>query len=155
MSLLNSVELLGVEYDDPVYLKLFFPIRDDPELMARIWADSKSRLENGPGTRWIVAAAYDSTGRRVAASWAASTVRDGILRCTDSYERPGFRGFGLYELVHTVQHYAVVARWGGPAVTYVYEGPRALYAARGWRQTDSGVDREIPGNPAWFEMRRG
>lgn len=150
-----TVEVVTVEIGHLRYEQLFGPLRDDPGVLATMWQEAESRLNEVPGKRWTVAVAERDGRPAAAAAWAAALVVDGELRCCNNYERPGFRGRGLYEAAYRVRHDTIVARCGLPAVTYVFEQPLALHLADGWRVTDEGVSSE-PEVPAhrWVELRR-
>lgn len=154
----GRVELLTVRAGEPAYDALLGPVRADPALMRQVWEDSESRVPEEPGKVWCIAAVDG-----VAAAWAAAyeTEMDGrpVLRCVDSYERPGpGRELSLYAAAYALRHQALVlpaADRGVPALTYIFAKPLRLHLADGWQVTDEDDSHE-PDAPShhWFELWR-
>lgn len=148
-------ELVTVWVGHPRYEELVGPLRADADLLATMWQEAESRLDEAPGKRWCLAV-VEHDGQLVAGAWAAAIVLpDGTLKCTNSYERPNFRGHGLYMAAYRHRHSTIVRRHGGPAITYVYAQPLGLHLADGWNITDEG-DSDEPDAPShhWYELRR-
>jgi hypothetical protein len=155
----SGVEVVTVQLGDPAYEELLGPVREDRALLAQMWADAESRLDEEPGKSWCIAM-VEVDGRQVAAAWAAAVEvehQSGVrmLRCCNNYERPGYRGRGLYALAYAHRHATVVRPSGMPAITWIFDQPRALHERDGWVVTDVGISREPDIEPhRWFEMRR-
>lgn len=146
-------EIVTTRQGDTRYDALIGAVRADRALMATVWSDSESRMPESSGKVWYVAVVGG-----VPAAWCAAETVDGVLRCTDSYERHGYRGHGLYAAVYAYRHLdavLVAEREGMPAVTYVFAEPLALHLADGWVVTAEGDSAELDA-PAhhWFELRR-
>lgn len=152
-----GVGILLTTRGDSWYEDLFGPVRTDEALLEQMWHDAESRLDEEDGKIWAVATVHHE-GRWVAAAWAAAVEReeDGqpYLLCCNSYEVPAWRGKGLYAkaFAHRQRH-VVVAR-GLPARTFIFDQPRGLHEAVGWKVVDKGVSWEPGLDPhPWFEMR--
>ncbi len=142
---------------DGWYEDLFGPVRNDDALLEQMWRDAESELDEEDGKVWAVATVFHE-GRWVAGAWAAAVEReeDGepYLLCCNSYEVPQWRGKGLYaRAFEHRQRYVVQAR-GIPARTWVFDQPRPLHEALGWKVVDTGVSwlEGLDAHP-WFEMR--
>lgn len=151
----GAVHLVQVEVGHPRYEELIGPLRGDDELLAVMLSEAESRLDEEPGKQWFVAAVQQGD-RWVAGAWACAVVRDGLLWCCNNYERPGFRGNGLYGLAYDLRHAVLVESCGLPAVTYIFVDPLQRHLDDGWRVTGEGDSNE-PWAPShhWFELRRG
>lgn len=154
------ITVVNVRAGDPGYERLLGPVRDNTDLLTRMWADAESRLDEHPDKIWAVAMiTNDHIRRPVAAAWAAAIEIDHqgqrMLRCCNNYEVPRWRGRGLYELVYRHRHDHIIAGSPLPAITWIFDQPRALHQADGWAVTGTGISRlpNIDEHP-WYEMRR-
>jgi len=136
-----DVELVTVKLGGPRYEELLGPVRSSPLVLARMWADAESRLDERAGKLWCVATVRYG-GRWVAAAWAAAYVDGDTLRCCNNYERPGWRGRDLYRLAYDRRHTTVVDPSSLAGLTYVFAQPKRRHERDGWRVTASDVSRE-------------
>ncbi|GGM27305.1 hypothetical protein GCM10011608_10080 [Micromonospora sonchi] len=147
-------EVVNVAPGHRRYEELIGQIRANPALLARMWADAEHRLDEPPGKTWTVATVlYD--GRWIPAAWAACIEQDGLLRCCDNYEHPGWRGHGLYAAAYRHRHATIVAPSRLPAITYLFAQPIPLHEADGWYRTGvRGISTAAGVEHEWWEMRR-
>jgi hypothetical protein len=147
--------VLNVQVGHPHYEELVGQLRQ-PNLLAEMWADAEHRLVEAPGKIWTIVA-VDEGGRWVTAAWAASTIDQGVLRCSDNYERRGHgRDLSLYPIAYRHRHETVVEPLGLPGLTYLFAQPVDLHTADGWHHTGlSGTsrEREVDAHD-WWELRR-
>jgi hypothetical protein len=144
-------QVVTLAHGQPEYADLLDRIRQDDDLVARMWADAESRPNelDVPGTRWSVALVGDG----MPAAWCAARIDGDILKCFCNYEVPAYRDHGLYEAVYRERHDAVVVPTGLPAVTYLFSGPIPLHEADGWYRTGPNDRGELDGH-WWWELRR-
>lgn len=154
-------QLVNVQLGDPGYEELIGQIRADAALREQMWQDAEHRLEESPDKIWsLVIVRVDD--RWVPAAWAAARVVDGVLVCSDNYERRGFRGsdlgrdgWGFYPKAYAHRHVTVVVPSGLPAQTFIFAQPRALHEAGGWVATGlARTSHEADEPHPWLEMRR-
>jgi hypothetical protein len=144
------MQVVTLAHGQPQYADLLDEIRADTDLVRLMWEHAEacpSELDV-PGTRWSVAVVDG-----VPAAWCAARVQDDILLCHSSYERPDYRGRGLYEAAYRRRHEDVVEMSGLPAVTYLFAQPLALHEADGWCRTGREGSGELDGH-WWLELRR-
>ena len=141
-------EVLTVQIGDENYERTIGPIRSDRVLRAEMQADAEHTLDERPGKLWCVVLVGD-----VPAAWCAVQIQDGVLRCSDNYERRGVgRERGLYTEAYRHRHNTIVAPSGLPAVTYLFAQPIARHEADGWYRTGlAGVSDD---GHEWSELRR-
>lgn len=148
-------EVITVEIGHQRYEDLIGRIRRDADLLAALWADAETRLEESPGKRWAVVAV---DGEPVAWAAARVTTIDGVLTlvCSDNYEARGVgRDRGLYQVAYRVRHATIVAPSPLPGVTYLYRQPRPLHEADGWQLTGvHGVSTDAGEPHEWWQLRR-
>lgn len=154
-----QLDLFNVRLGDSLYEDLLGQIRNDPALLARMWDDAESHLDEAPGKVWSVAAVTDHRGRWTPAAWAAAIeqTEDGrpVLKCCNNYERPGYRGHGAYAAAYAHRHTTIVAPSHLPGVTYLFRQPIGLHEADGWYRTGvQGVSTEAAQSHEWWELRR-
>jgi hypothetical protein len=139
--------VVTVRMGDDLYEHLLGPVRDDPEAMATMWFEAENRLDEAPSTGWYIVVVDGQ-----AATWIAVDREGGRLRLHDHYERPGYRGHGLYARL-VVHVHEQVARSRLPAYTYVFETPMRALRALGWVVADEG-DSDEPGVDShnWWRM---
>lgn len=132
------------------YTALLGQVRDNAGLVVAMWRDAEHLpLElDVPGTQWSIALVDG-----VPAAWCAATITDGILTCHSNYERPGYRGRGLYPLVYRERHRTVIAPAGLNAITYLFADPIQLHQTDDWVFTGREGDGVLPGHH-WYELRR-
>ncbi|MEU7822938.1 hypothetical protein [Catellatospora sp. NPDC049133] len=151
------VELVTVRMGEAAYEELLGPVRADAALLEQMWRDAETpRLDEKPGKTWCVATVHHG-GRRIAAAWAAAIEEEHegqrILRCSDSYDVPAWRGRSLYTLAYAWRHATIVVPTGLPARTFVYAQPKVLHDRDGWTVVNSDTSHEPGLDPhEWFEM---
>ena len=139
-----------------MYEPLIGSLREDSALLATMWQEAESRLDEAPEgapyvKMWWVTLAPNTSEP---AAWAALVLgASGEVVCCNNYERGEWRGLGLYEQAYRRRH-AILAALGMPAVTYIFAQPLALHLADGWRITGQGDSAEM-GVPShhWYELR--
>lgn len=137
----------------PDYERVIGPLRRRRRLLARMWRDAESRLDEEPGKRWWVAVPRWRWLPPVAMAWCAAVLEQRRWRCVNSYDRPGFRWLRLYPAVYRVRHEHIRYL---PAVTYVYAQPLPLHLADGWQIVEQGDSSEIDApSHHWYGLIRG
>lgn len=141
---------------NPGYEPVIGRLRRNRRLMARMWRDAESRLDEQPGKLWWVA--VPRWGPRIAMAWCAAVLEDDptgagvVWRCCNSYDRPPWRWLRLYPTVYRARHGEVADL---PAYTFVYVQPLPLHLADGWRIVGEGDSNEPDAPPHhWFKLRR-
>jgi hypothetical protein len=144
-------------HGQPEYARLLTRIRQDPALVAAMWADAESRPDelDRPGTRWSVTL-VEGSGQEAPAAWcAARQIEDRgvpVLKCHSNYEVPAWRGQGLYAAAYRERHRRVVHPSPLPAFTYLFPEPIGLHIADGWQTTGLTGPGEVDGH-TWWELR--
>ncbi|MCX5070897.1 hypothetical protein OOJ91_34175 [Micromonospora lupini] len=147
-------DVILVRAGDSRYEELLGQIRTDQLLLAQMWADAEHRLDERPDKVWSVAIVHDGRGW-VPAAWAAAVAEADVLRCSDNYERHGYRGRDLYAAAYAHRHATVVQPSGLPGETYLFAQPIPLHEADGWHRTGlSGVSVEAAEPHQWWQLRR-
>lgn len=147
------IGLVAVRIGEAGYEELLGPVRRDRALLDRMWQEAESRLgETGVGTLWCVATAAVA-GTRVATAWIAIDDAGDTLLLHDHYERPEYRGRGIYARLVGQVHADHMAAGDRPAVTYVFETPMLALSELGWTATGEG-DSDEPDVPShhWWRM---
>ncbi len=133
-------------------------LREEP-LRTQWWEDAES--EHEPGVSYLMVLAPGPDVWLVPAAWAGYRIENeagtAVLRCLNNYVRREFRNPDLYPLAYEARHRLVVARFGLPAVTYLFPEPIALHEADGWvRDTGPSGSGQSPVNPNhhWQRLRR-
>lgn len=141
-------EVVNVRAGKGRYEALIGQIRNDVLLLAQMRADAEHDLVEHLDKVWTFV-----TVNGLVAAWCAAQPVDGVLTCSDNYERRGVgRELGLYRVAYRHRHETVVAPCELPAVTYLFAQPIALHEADGWRRTGlSGVSEH---GHRWWELRR-
>ncbi len=115
----------------------------------QLWADAEHTVAEHPAKRWSVVYVDGEP-----AAWCAAQMIDGVMRCTDGYERPGpGRDEGLYPLAYHHRQATQVQRRQRPAVTHLFEDPPGLiemYEADGWVRGATGPGELAP--HVWWEL---
>lgn len=132
------------------YTALLDQVRENADLVVAMWRDAEHLpVElDVPGTQWSIVL----SGREPVA-WCAATINAGTLTCHSNYERPDYRGRGLYELAYRERHHTVVAPSQLDAVTYLFTGPILLHQADGWTLTGREGAGVLPGHH-WYQLKR-
>lgn len=143
-------EIIEIREGHPRYEEILRPVTSDADLLAQIWADAESAMEEHPQKTWWFAVATDGE----ALAWCAvqPVAEDGrvVMKCTDSYERRGRgRDNALYREVFAARN---VALGHMACVTYVFDQPVRLHLEHGWELT--GVDGVSDDGHHWQEMRK-
>jgi hypothetical protein len=153
-------ELVNVQIGHPRYEELVGQIRTDAALRQRMWLEAEHRFEELPGKVWSFVV-VNVRGRWVPAAWAAARPVDGVLVCSDNYERPGFRGpdlgrigWGLYPEAYRWRHITMVLPLGLPARTFIFGQPRELHERDGWQVIRSGTSHQVAEPHDWWELDR-
>lgn len=149
----SKIEAVNVQMgDDDRYEEVISQLRGS-NLAAEMWADAEHILEETPGKVWTVILVSDDHPPMPAAWCASQITPDGVLRCSDNYERRGAgRRHGLYRLAYNWRHVTRVLPLGLAAVTYLYAQPLAIHEADGWYRTGTGG--MSPHGHKWWELRR-
>lgn len=147
---MNTHQPITLAHGDSRYTGLLHQVRQDPVLVAAMWADAESRPEelDVPGTLWTVVL----DGGALAA-WCAARIAGDLLKCHSNYEVPARRGHGLYEAAYRARHAEVVLPAHLPAVTYLFPQPIPLHEADGWYRTGTTGVGEMSDH-RWWELRR-
>jgi hypothetical protein len=149
-------QVVTVSLGDLRYEDVIGQVRADTALRAQIWADAEHELEEQPGKLWTVALVWQED-RWVPAAWCAVRAVDGVLVCSDNYERRGpGRALGLYRAAYEQRHTTIIEPTPLPAMTYLFAEPIPLHEADGWYRTGlSGTSRRPGIHPHdWWELCR-
>ena len=151
-------EIVQLTLVDDRYEQVIRPILDDAELMAQIWADAETRMEEASEKQWFVAV---STPGDQALAWCAARLelQNGQLTmvCEANYERRGIgRAKGLYAAVFE-ERQQYLEHLGLPCVTYIFDQPLQLHLDAGWLPSGAeGISSEEGVEPHhWQELRYG
>lgn len=152
-------EIVTVQFGHPRYEDLVGPLRQDEELLATMWQDAESLLDEDAGKQWCIAVVNG-----VAAAWSCAILAEEggrtYLKGCNNYEAPAYRGRGLYLAAYRHRHRTIISRSELPCLTYIFPGPLGLHIADGWRRTiDAWSDaNDTPGRPHpshhWYRLVR-